>query len=68
MLIDNTNKGEYQVEDGIYDLGWSISVVLSEDEVALLLAEYFPDSSTSPPVSACRPIVRAILDSIKAKQ
>jgi len=68
MFIDNTNKGEYQVEDGIYDIGWSVSVVLSEDEVTLLLAEYDPYSSTSPPVAACRPIIRAILNSLLDNQ
>lgn len=68
MLIDNVNLGEYQTEEGVYKTGHSVSIVLSEEEVQILLAEYDPASATSPSVATCRPIVRAILERIVSVQ
>lgn len=56
--------------DGGIDLydGWSLTCTFTDAEMAELLAAYDPASSTSPAVTVCRPIVRAMLDAVLAAQ
>lgn len=68
MQIDSCFQGIFQTSPEIYGEGWAVQVVLTEDEVAQLTAAYDPASSTSPSVTVCRPIVRAILDAIIARE
>jgi hypothetical protein len=68
MQIDTCFKGLFQTSPEVYEEGWAIQVVLSDEEVAQITAAYDPASSTSPSVTVCRPIVRAILDAIIAKE
>ena len=46
----------------------SINVRIDAVEAQRLLAAYSPQSGTSPGVSDCRPLVRAVLDAILAAQ
>jgi len=68
MQIDSCFQGIFQTSPETYEEGWAVQVVLTEDEVAQLTAAYDPASSTSPSVTVCRPIVRAILDAIIARE
>ena len=68
MKIDACFQGLFQTSPEVYEEGWAIQVVLSDEEVAQITAAYDPASSTSPSVTVCRPIVRAILDAIIAKE
>lgn len=68
MQIDTCFKGLFQTSPEVYEEGWAIQVVLSDEEVAQITSAYDPLSSTSPSVTVCRPIVRAILDAIIAKE
>lgn len=68
MQIDSCFQGIFQTSAETYEEGWAIQVVLSDEEVAQITAAYDPASSTSPSVTLCRPIVRAILDAIIAKE
>jgi hypothetical protein len=67
MKIDSINRGEYQnIEDG-YEPGIRISVTFTDAEWDEILLSYDEASATSPIVSVCRPIVRAMLDAGKDK-
>lgn len=68
MQIDSCFQGIFQTSAETYEEGWAIQVVLSDEEVAQITSAYDPASSTSPSVTVCRPIVRAILDAIIAKE
>tara|TARA_R100000951_G_scaffold106333_1_gene100849 strand:- start:5449 stop:5694 length:246 start_codon:yes stop_codon:yes gene_type:complete len=57
-----TDGGEY---DG--DECWMIPVLIPVDDVADLLANYDPDSGTSPLVATARPLARVILDALLRK-
>ena len=48
--------------------GWSLMVTFTDAEMSDLLANYDPASGTSPSVTYCRPIVRAMLDAVKGVQ
>jgi len=67
MKIDSINRGEYQNSEDGYEPGINISVVFTDAEWETLLLSYDETSSTSPSVSVCRPIVRAMLDAGKDK-
>jgi hypothetical protein len=67
MKIDSINRGEYQNSEDGYEPGISISVVFTDAEWNEILLSYDETSSTSPSVSVCRPIVRAMLDAGKDK-
>ena len=67
MKIDSINRGEYQNSEDGYEPGISRSVVFTDAEWNDLLLSYDETSSTSPSVSVCRPIVRAMLDAGKDK-
>ena len=47
--------------------GFIIPIIIPLSEVAELLANYDPTSSTSPLVAYSRPLSRAILDALKRK-
>jgi len=68
MQIDHCFQGIFQTSPETYEEGWAIQVVFSEDEVALITSAYDPASSTSPSTAVCRPIVRAILNAIIARE
>jgi hypothetical protein len=42
-----------------------IPVIIPNDQIAELLANYDPSSSTSPTVTYSRPLARCILDALK---
>jgi len=67
MKIDSINRGEYQNSEDGYEPGISISVVFTDAEWNEILLSYDETSSTSPSVSVCRPILRAMLDAGKDK-
>lgn len=52
---------------GLFD-GWQVTCSFTDAEMTELLAAYDPASSTSPSVTVCRPIVRAMLDAVLAYQ
>ena len=68
MQIDSCFQGMFQTSPEVYENGWSVQIVFTDVEVAQITAAYDPASSTSPSVTVCRPIVRAILDAIIAKE
>jgi len=69
MRIDSTINGEFQInEAGVYDQAWSVSLILSEDEVAQITSAYNQQDVNSPDEKTCRKLVRLILDSIIAKE
>tara|TARA_R110002012_G_scaffold6772_2_gene32421 strand:+ start:75 stop:299 length:225 start_codon:yes stop_codon:yes gene_type:complete len=45
--------------------GYSIPLLISEDEATSLLADYDPDNAYSPDASTSREIARLILDALK---
>lgn len=45
--------------------GWQVIVTYTDDEMSELLANYDPESGTSPSVADSRPTVRAILNAVK---
>lgn len=69
MNVTDTAQAIVPGEGGI-DLysGWALTCTFTDSELAELLAAYDPASSTSPAVTVCRPIVRAMLDAVLAAQ
>ena len=43
-----------------------LTVLLTPDEEAALMADYDPNSATSPPAAACREVARPIADALAA--
>ncbi len=60
-------KFQYSEPDETIDEGVIVTLSLSQDEVAALLAEFDPKSSTSPPAAICRAIARPIATAIAAE-
>ena len=58
-----STEGEYIAEKDCY----IIPVVIDAEEVPELLAQYDPESGTSPFVSVARPLARVILDALLRK-
>ena len=67
MKIDSVIYGNFQVQEEVNDDGVAVAIIFSEDEVETLLGLYDPTYVSSPSAGDCRPIVRLILDAIKAK-
>jgi len=67
MKIDSVIYGNFQVQEEVNDDGVAVAIIFSEDEVETLLGLYDPTYVSSPSAVDCRPIVRLILDAIKAK-
>lgn len=65
MEVVETRQSDVFGPNGI-ETGWSISITFTDAEMSDLLAAYDPVSGTSPSVTICRPIVRQILDAVKA--
>jgi len=61
------HAGEFQVADGVYDEGYALTVILGKAEAQQLLTEYLPDTGTTPSITTCRPLVRAMCASLKEK-
>ena len=59
-----TRKSDVWSEEGCVS-GWTVTVTYDDVEMAELLANYDPESSSSPLVAHCRPTVREILDKVK---
>ena len=59
--------GDFQVSDGIYNEGYAVIVILGKTEAQQLVSEYVADTATTPGVTTCRPIVRAMCAMIKEK-
>ena len=57
--------GEDQGGEAIDITGWSLPVIIPEDEVAALLAAYDPNDPATPDVDTCRDIARSILESLR---
>ena len=62
ISCESTDGQNVEVQDG-----YVIPVIISSEEVEFLLAEYNPESVTSPPVSVSRPLAKLILDALKRK-
>ena len=67
MKIDSVTYGNFPIDEEVNDDGVAVAIVFSEDEVETLLSLYDPTYVSSPSAVDCRPIVRLILDAIKAK-
>jgi len=65
MFVERVNKGHVQVEDGVYDEAFIVVLNMTEAEVQQLLAEYVPETTTTPGVTTCRPLVRGICAKLK---
>jgi hypothetical protein len=46
--------------------GWTLIITYTDDEMAALQASYDPNSGTSPSAAVSRPLVREILDAVRA--
>lgn len=67
MKIDSVSYGNFPIDEEVNDDGVAVTIIFSEDEVETLLSIYDPTYVSSPSAGDCRPIVRLILDAIKAK-
>jgi len=65
MFVDRVTKGHVQVEDGVYDEAFIVVLNMTEAEVQQLLSEYVPETTTTPGVTTCRPLVRSICAKLK---
>ncbi len=65
MFVERVAKGHVQVEDGVYDEAFIVILHLPETEVQQLLSEYVPETTTTPGVTTCRPLVRSICAKLK---
>lgn len=61
VTVEDTDGTQIDTE------GFIIPIIIPLSEVAELLANYDPASSTSPLVAYSRPLSRAILDALKRK-
>tara|TARA_R100000951_G_scaffold94371_1_gene83113 strand:+ start:131 stop:355 length:225 start_codon:yes stop_codon:yes gene_type:complete len=61
ISIGTFEDGEHEPEIN----GYSIPMLISEDEAASLIADYDPDNAYSPDASTSREIARLILDALK---
>jgi hypothetical protein len=64
MDATEARQGDVWGPNGI-EPGWTVTVQFTDAEMADLLANYDPSSGTSPGVTYCRPVLRAILDAVK---
>ena len=64
MRIISTRESGVFDNDDQWCEGYEIFLSFTKEEMDDLLAAYDPTSGTSPSVSYCRPIVKAILDKI----
>lgn len=67
IIVSAIRTGVFNEQDEFSE-GYTITATLTESEVQELLANYDSNSGTSPSVSFCRPLARAILDSLAAKE
>ena len=67
MKIDSVSYGNFPIDEEVNDDGVAVTIIFSEDEVETLLSIYDPTYVSSPSAGDCRPIVRLILDAIRAK-
>ena len=63
MEVPECKQGDVWGPNGV-EPGWSLMVTFTDAEMSDLLANYDPASGTSPSVTYCRPIVRAMLDAL----
>tara|TARA_R100001480_G_scaffold124360_1_gene122776 strand:+ start:417 stop:698 length:282 start_codon:yes stop_codon:yes gene_type:complete len=61
-FCEATDGGDYEGDDC-----WVVPVLIPVHEVQELLAQYDPESGTSPFVSVARPLARVILDALLRK-
>jgi hypothetical protein len=61
-----SRKSDVWSDSGECVSGWSCTVTYTDAEMAALLAAYDESTNTSPAEVVCRPVLRAILDSVKA--
>lgn len=64
MDATEARQGDVWGPNGI-EPGWTVTVQFTDAEMNDLLANYDPNSGTSPGVAAARPVLRAILDRVK---
>jgi len=67
MKIDSVTYGNFPIDEEVNDDGVAVTIIFSEDEVETMLSLYDPTYVSSPSAGDCRPIVRLILDAIRAK-
>jgi hypothetical protein len=61
-----SRKSDVWSDSGECVSGWTCTVTYTDAEMAALLAAYDESTNTSPAEVVCRPVLRAILDSVKA--
>tara|TARA_R100001463_G_scaffold70451_2_gene124107 strand:- start:878 stop:1102 length:225 start_codon:yes stop_codon:yes gene_type:complete len=61
ISIGTFEDGEHEPEIN----GYSIPMLISEDEATSLIADYDPDNAYSPDAATSREIARLILDALK---
>lgn len=67
MKVDCCIPGGFQTKPEIYEDGWAITLVMSDEEVFNLLGVYDPASGTSPSASVSREIARPIAEALRQK-
>ena len=66
MQVTSVLPGDIPIGDEAYGPGVAVTICFGDSEIAALQASYDPSSSTSPSAAVSRPIVRAILDAVRA--
>jgi len=67
MRVDDCRAGEFQCTPEVYESGFSITFVMTDEEVNVLLGGYDPASSTSPTATVSRSIARPIAEALRQK-
>lgn len=67
MKVDSCFQGIFNTSGESYEEGWGVQIVLTDVEVAALLAAYDPNSGTSPSAAVSREIARPIAEALRQK-
>jgi len=67
MKVDCCYPGQFQTLPELYNDGWAVTLVMSDEEVFALLGVYDPASSTSPTAATSREIARPIAEALRQK-
>ncbi len=67
MRVDDCRAGNFQCNEDKYEDGFSITFVMSEEEVNVLLAGYDPNSSKSPTDLVSLSIAKPIAEALRQK-
>jgi len=67
MKVDACYPGGFQTQPEVYNDGWRVEIVFSDEEVFALLAAYEPSSGTSPSAADSRVIARTVAEALRQK-